>query len=80
MSSAIDSLLETIGQGKPEPVYLVAGDRVLAEPAAGRIGDKLARLVDCQVEIYRRPAGLGTILADLRTFSLFSIKIQPSHP
>ena len=72
MSSAVDRLLETIGQGKPEPVYLVAGDRVLAEPAAGRIGERLARLVDCQVEIYRRPAGLGPILADLKTFSLFS--------
>jgi DNA polymerase III delta subunit len=72
MQAELDSLLETLGQGKPEPVYLVAGDRVLAEPAAGRIGDKLARLVDCQVENYRRPAGLGPILADLKTFSLFS--------
>ncbi|MEE9562581.1 MAG: hypothetical protein V3W50_05890 [Thermoanaerobaculia bacterium] len=72
MSSAADRFLETIDQGKREPVYLVAGDRVLAEPAAGRIGERLARLVDCQVEIYRRPAGLGQILADLKTFSLFS--------
>jgi DNA polymerase III delta subunit len=72
MQAKVDRLLETIDQGKREPVYLVAGDRVLAEPAAGRIGDRLARLVDCQVEIYRRPAGLGPILADLKTFSLFS--------
>jgi hypothetical protein len=72
MSPAVDRLLETIDQGKREPVYLVAGDRVLAEPAAGRIGEKLAGLVDCEVEIHRRPAGLGSILADLKTFSLFA--------
>jgi DNA polymerase III delta subunit len=72
MSPAVDRLLETIDQGKREPVYLVAGDRVLAEPAAGRIGEKLAGLVDCEVETHRRPAGLGSILADLKTFSLFA--------
>lgn len=66
------SLLDSIDPGKPEPVYLVAGDRVLAEPAAGRIGEMLAGQVDCQVEIHRRPAGLGSILADLKTFSLFA--------
>jgi DNA polymerase III delta subunit len=68
----VDRLLKTIDQGNREPVYLVSGDRVLAEPAAGRIGDKLASLADCEVEIHRRPAGLGSILADLKTFSLFA--------
>jgi DNA polymerase III delta subunit len=72
MSSPVDRLLEAIDQGAREPVYVVAGDRVLAEPAAGRIGERIARAVDCEVEIYRRPAGLGAILADLKTFSLFS--------
>ena len=68
----VDRLLKTIDQGTREPVYLVSGDRVLAEPAAGRIGDRLASLAECQVEIHRRPAGLGSILADLKTFSLFA--------
>lgn len=72
MSSSVDRLLEKIDQGDREHVYVVAGDRVLAEPAAARIGERLARLLDCEVEVHRRPAGLGPILTDLKTFSLFA--------
>src|SRR5262245_4322845 len=50
---------------------LVTGDLVLAEPAARKIADDLAKKSGCEIEIRRRPLGLDAILADLKTFSLF---------
>jgi hypothetical protein len=60
-----------VGQGTPEPVYLLHGDLVMAGPAGERLGEALAEAAGCRLETYRRPAGLGAVLADLRTFSLF---------
>lgn len=54
------------------PLYLVAGDRVVSEPAAMRLGERLAKMAGTEVEVQKRPADLATILADLQTFSLFS--------
>jgi DNA polymerase-3 subunit delta len=69
---SLDEVLEAVGAGRRSPLYLVAGDRVLAEPAAVQLGERLAAQAGCEVEVHRRPENLGRILTDLRTFSLFS--------
>jgi DNA polymerase III delta subunit len=56
---------------KSRPLHLVTGEPVLAEAAARRIADALALPSGIRVESFRRPADLGSILADLRTYSLF---------
>jgi DNA polymerase-3 subunit delta len=70
--SDLESILSAIGQGEARSLYLVAGDRVLAEPAGMRIGEVLAKETGCEVEVTRRPTRLTTLLNDLRTFSLFA--------
>lgn len=45
---------------------------MLAEPAALRLASELARRADCSPEVHRRPARVAPLLADLRTYSLFS--------
>jgi len=71
-SATVEEISAQIAEGRPGPLYLVVGDRVLAEPAAIRIGEELARKAGCEVEVYRRPAELGPLLADLKTYSLFA--------
>lgn len=71
-SSTVEKISAEIGESGGGPVYLVVGDRVLAEPAAIRIGEELARTAGCELEVHRRPAELGPLLADLKTYSLFS--------
>jgi hypothetical protein len=54
---------------------MVHGDLVLAEPAARRAAEALARaagLPPTAVEVHRRPASLSLLLQDLRTYSLFA--------
>jgi DNA polymerase III delta subunit len=58
--------------GKPQPIHLVVGDLVLAEPEARRIAEEIAQAAGCAVEEHRRPPRLGPLLDDLRTFSLFA--------
>ncbi len=72
MSDTLEAVLRSIDEGRIRPLYLVAGDRVLAEPAALQIGQALARSVGCEPEVHRRPADLGVVLADLKTYSLFA--------
>lgn len=72
MPDTIEDLLETLDATDPEPVYLVTGDLVLAEPAARRLASALAERFGCEEQIRRRPADLATLLDDLQTFSLFS--------
>lgn len=72
MSRALESLLEGLDEGPNEPVYLVSGNPVLAEPAARRLADRLAARGDAEVEVFRRPSRLSDLLGDLRTFSLFA--------
>lgn len=57
--------------GSAEPIYLIHGDLVLAEPAGERLAGALAEVAGCRVETHRRPSRLTEILDDLRTFSLF---------
>lgn len=71
MSERLEALLEALEAGRVEPCILVSGDRVVAEPAAVRIGEALGRRFDCQPTIHRRPARILPLLDDLRTFSLF---------
>ena len=66
-----DKILAAIGAGKPRPIYLVSGEPVLAEAAAERIAFALAKPHGARAESHRRPNDLGSILADLRTYSLF---------
>jgi len=71
-SATVKAISAQIAEGPPGPLYLLVGDRVLAEPAAIRIGEELARKVGCSIEVYRRPAEIGSLLADLKTYSLFA--------
>jgi len=75
-AASIDSFLASLGrQGGPPQVCLVHGDLVLAEPAAQRVAEAVARAVDAaagSVETHRRPGALSPLLQDLRTFSLFA--------
>lgn len=68
----IDKLLSEISAGKPQGVYLVVGDLVLAEPLGQRLAEALAKAAGCGIDVRRRPLRLEPILADLRTFALFS--------
>lgn len=71
MPASLDSLLAGIASGEPGQVFLVHGDLVLAEPAAARLAEALARAAGCAVESHRYPPRLTPLLADLRTFALF---------
>ncbi len=64
-------MLEAIASGELSPVYVVSGDLVVAEPQAEKLARVLADRAGCEVESRRRPVGLGKILQNLRTFSLF---------
>jgi len=70
--SQIDTAIERIESGELKPLYLVAGDRIVSEPAAIRLGETLAKRVDCEVDVVRRPESLLPALQDLRTFALFA--------
>lgn len=69
----LDALVQSIAGGAkpPSAVFVVGGDLVIAEPQATRLAEALAEKAGCPVQTHRRPASLGPILNDLRTFSLF---------
>ncbi len=69
--TSLDQVLKAIAGGETCPVYVVSGDLVVAEPQAEKLAHALAEKAGCAVESKRRPAGLGEILQNLRTFSLF---------
>ncbi len=71
MSAQLERILAALGDSAAQPLYLVWGDRVLAEPEALRLAEALAEKAGCSAEVHRRPAGVGPLLADLKTFSLF---------
>ncbi len=72
MSRQLEALLREIEEtGKAQPCYLVSGDRVVAEPAAIRLGEALGKKLGAGPSIHKRPAQLLPLLDDLRTFSLF---------
>lgn len=67
----LERLIARVGEAAPDPVYLVSGDLVTAEPAALRLAEAIAGRAGAKVELRRRPESLAPILADLRTYSLF---------
>lgn len=67
----IEELTAAIEVGDCGALYLVTGDRVLAEPSAVQLGEALAGRSGGAPEIRRRPPELAPILADLKTYSLF---------
>ncbi len=71
-SRTVESLLAALENDDPQPVYLVSGNLVLAEPAARRLAEGIAERGGAQVDVVRRPGRLGDLLGDLRTFSLFA--------
>jgi hypothetical protein len=71
MTDPIHRLLAAARQGGSSQVFLVHGDLVLAEPAALAVAEALAAQHGGRVEAHRRPASLGPLLQDLRTFSMF---------
>jgi DNA polymerase III delta subunit len=76
LADPVETFLSRLTRGgQTSQVCLVHGDLVMAEPAARRIAEALARaagLVPAAVEVHRRPASLSPRLQDLRTFSLFA--------
>jgi DNA polymerase III delta subunit len=76
MADSFEAFLSRLtGGSQPLQVCLLHGDLVLAEPAAQRVAEALARAAGLgpeAVEVHRRPASLSPLLQDLRTFSLFA--------
>ena len=70
-SVSVDDLLASIEAGSAPSLIVVAGDSVLSEPPARRLAQAMAASSGCELSLYRRPADLGAVLNDLRTFSLF---------
>lgn len=71
MSREVEGLLRNVAQGDIEPVYLLGGEAVLAEAAGQSLAKAVAESRGCEVQSFRRPENLGSVLADLRTYSLF---------
>jgi len=74
MTTSLERLLPAVAAGKAPQVLLVAGDLVLAEPAAERLAAAWAQALGAKpedIERHRRPPSLAPLLQDLRTFSLF---------
>lgn len=72
MAATIELLLKGLDKEAPQPVYLIHGDLVLAAPAARKLAEAIGKGAGSPVEERRRPTGLGSILEDLQTYSLFS--------
>lgn len=70
-AALIEPLLAAAREGRAEPLQLVHGDRVVAEPAAVRIAKALAERGGHEVEVVKRPPDLSRLLGGLRTLSLF---------
>lgn len=73
MAKSVEAFLAALEKA-PAQACLVHGDLVLAEPAARRAAEILARRFGCppdRIETHRRPSSLSPLLQDLRTFSLF---------
>jgi len=71
-AASVEAMLRAIANGERQPLYLVAGDREIAEPQARRIARALAEAAGCEPEVRIRPDSLATLLTDLRTVSLFA--------
>jgi hypothetical protein len=65
------AILAAIERGEVEPLYLIAGEPVLALPCAERVASALAQRSGAVARTVRRPPRLADLLQDLRTYSLF---------
>ncbi len=65
------TLISELAKAEPQAMYLVSGDLVVAEAQARKLAEALADKVGCAVTTHRHPPEMGSVLADLRTFSLF---------
>jgi DNA polymerase III delta subunit len=70
-AALIEPLLAATRQGRVEPLYLIHGDRVVAEPMAVRLAKAIAERGGHEVEVVKRPPDLSRLLGSLRTLSLF---------
>ena len=70
MSRKLEELIAKAESAEAQ-IFLLSGDLVVAEPAAMRLGEALAKRFECAVTSVRRPPGLAQVLGDLQTFSLF---------
>ena len=68
---SLERLLAALADGQRHPIYLISGDLVVAEPQAEKLARALAEAAGCEVETRRRPTDLGSVLQNLRTYSLF---------
>lgn len=64
--------LDRARAGEAPPVVLVRGDLVLAEPAATKLAAALGESWGVEPVRVRQPEHLGTLVDDLRTYSLFA--------
>lgn len=71
-ATTLDRLLAGATGGEASPVYLVRGERALAEPLAERFAARLAEAWQTEPSRLRHPDDLPALVADLRTYSLFS--------
>jgi DNA polymerase III delta subunit len=67
---AVELFIGSLGQ-EPSPLYVIAGDLVLAEAAAQRLAAALAEGSGGDRQLRRRPGDILALVQDLRTFSLF---------
>jgi len=72
VTDPVAALVEAARAGAAAPLYLIAGDRPLAEPFALRLAAGLAELWSTAPTTLRHPDDLADLVADLRTFSLFA--------
>mgnify|MGYP003373879386 CR=1 FL=1 len=68
----VADLLDAARAGAAAPLYLVSGDRPLAEPLAHRLAAGLGEIWGAVPTTLRHPDDLAEVVADLRTFSLFA--------
>lgn len=68
----MEKLLDAARAGTLAPLVLVRGDRILAEPLAGRLAAALGELWEVEPVLLHHPDEIGAVAGDLRTFSLFA--------
>ena len=68
---SLAQLVKAAAAGDAQQIYLISGDLTVAEPAAEQLAVAVAERGDSKVETLRRPNDFGSVLQNLRTYSLF---------